>query len=477
MSSNDHAPIEEATADTAAAAESSKPQRRKRPSSDFRQKELAPDYVPSENDVLCGLGKACKMWKGNVQYRALVDSKIDEYKQARTKVEKGVLINSIVDAVRTASPGGGFVKQDPETKKYYEVGDFLAKEKTSQAFRDSLSEKYSSSNRAKYARRKQMLQTSASPPPAKKPRTTPKKPPTKKSRLQGPAWRRAPKTTQTKRAVPPLPTVDSLKVCGLQPMLRADDESPLEATQRVVNLMTDNTVDLYVLPELCPIGYSEDTFAKYLPKTDENKKLLQDIDKALADHAKTLGSFICYGTIGWDDQEHYFIRQKVVNPEGNVVATYDKMYLADYGDCAETRFFTAGNEPVSFDIQGYRFGLLICADMRYPLLSRSYASDHLVDVLLQPAAFSRDLSFRTWKSFRETRAVENAVYFMGVNYGGGSFGESSLVPPWVDEDHEPLVLTEPVGALLGHIERKMLSEARSDLPFHAEMMKSTSAEV
>jgi predicted amidohydrolase len=115
---------------------------------------------------------------------------------------------------------------------------------------------------------------------------------------------------------------------------------------------------------------------------------------------------------------------------------------------------------------------MICADIRYPVLSRRLVKDHQVDVLLQPACFARDISFRTWQSFRETRAVENGAYFLAGNYAGCNYGEASMVPPWVDEHHEPEVLGTDVGYLMGMLDRKVLQQARTELPFHKHLCET-----
>ena len=172
------------------------------------------------------------------------------------------------------------------------------------------------------------------------------------------------------------------------------------------------------------------------------------------------------------------IRQIVMDRTGTQVAVYDKTHLCDYGVCAETRFFQPGpfSRPVSFEVQtrdgasSFRFGLLICADMRYPNLSRALAAEHRVDCILQPAAFARDCSFRTWSSFRETRAVENSVYWIGVNYAGPDFGESCIVPPWVDEDHEPLKLGREPAYLIGRVCRGTLDLVRNTMPFYRTLV-------
>jgi predicted amidohydrolase len=267
-------------------------------------------------------------------------------------------------------------------------------------------------------------------------------------------------------------------VCALQLAMRQPNESLFEASMRVLEVTTrvahQHNVDLFVLPELSPVGYSEDTFANLLPTTPKLIETYRQIDQAFANQARILQSYICYGTIGRktrpDGSVGFTIRQIVLDRNGLQVASYDKIHLCDYGKCAETRYFEPGpREPVSFSIDGFRFGLLICADMRNPTLSRSLARDHNVDVLLQPAAFARDVSFRTWKSFRETRAVENSVYFIGVNYAGENFGESSVVPPWVDESHEPHVLGTAEGFLLGRIQRSELNHVRNSMPFYRQL--------
>jgi hypothetical protein len=132
--------------------------KRKKANSRIQMKLLPEDFTPSEHDVLCGRGRACHMWDGNRAYRKMVVSKLGSYLAAKTKVDKGVILSDIVYAVRRKSPQGGFVKQDSETGRWHEVGDFLAREKTSQYFRDALHEHYSSGSQAKYNRRKELHQ-------------------------------------------------------------------------------------------------------------------------------------------------------------------------------------------------------------------------------------------------------------------------------------------------------------------------------
>jgi len=109
--------------------------------------------------------------------------------------------------------------------------------------------------------------------------------------------------------------------------------------------------------------------------------------------------------------------------------------------------------------------------MRNLSLTRTLASKaHNCDVILQPAAFSRDISFRTWKSFRETRAVENSVYFVAVNYAGEYYGDTAFVRPWVDENNEPEVLGTEEGFLVKDVKRDALARIRTEFPYYEQLM-------
>jgi hypothetical protein len=114
---------------------------------------LPDDFQPGENDVICGRGRNVFNHIGNDSFRTIVAGYLDHYNQASAKLEKSFILSEIVTKVRELSPNGGFVKKDPKSGRWFEVGDFLAREKTSQAFRDALHDKYRSSNTAKKLRR------------------------------------------------------------------------------------------------------------------------------------------------------------------------------------------------------------------------------------------------------------------------------------------------------------------------------------
>jgi hypothetical protein len=118
------------------------------------QMTLLPEsFEPSDDDVLVGRGKTCFNHVGNQRFRVKVTDYLEEYSRAKTKADKSVILTKVVSEVRKKSPLGGFVKKDNKTSRWFEVGDFLAREKTSQCFRDALHDQYRSSTKSKKKRR------------------------------------------------------------------------------------------------------------------------------------------------------------------------------------------------------------------------------------------------------------------------------------------------------------------------------------
>jgi len=104
---------------------------------------LPKSFVPGKNDVIIGRGKKCHGHFGNKRLKYIVLSRLDEYSQIFLQSDKSLILRLIVSQIRNyCHPRvGGFVKQDPKTKRWYDVGDSLAREKISKSFRDALNKR------------------------------------------------------------------------------------------------------------------------------------------------------------------------------------------------------------------------------------------------------------------------------------------------------------------------------------------------
>lgn len=91
-------------------------------------------YVPRDKDVIVGKGMKCYTHAGNEMFRHIVNSRLQEYAATKSKKGKSDIISSVVDQV---CMNGCFVKKDSETGLWFKADDVLARDKTSQAFRNT----------------------------------------------------------------------------------------------------------------------------------------------------------------------------------------------------------------------------------------------------------------------------------------------------------------------------------------------------
>ena len=91
----------------------------------------------------------------------------------------------------------------------------------------------------------------------------------------------------------------------------------------------------------------------------------------------------------------FTIAQAVVAPTGRVELVYDKMHLCDMGKCSEVAHGLArGERPGVFTCRGWRVGVCICYDLRFPELWRRLAWEEDCDLIVHPSAFVRDSRLR-----------------------------------------------------------------------------------
>lgn len=77
----------------------------------------------------------------------------------------------------------------------------------------------------------------------------------------------------------------------------------------------------------------------------------------------------------------------VVDAEGAVTATYDKIHLFDAWGFQESKHMTAGDTPVLVTLGGIRFGLATCYDVRFPELFKHLAQAD-AEVILVPTSWA-----------------------------------------------------------------------------------------
>ena len=162
----------------------------------------------------------------------------------------------------------------------------------------------------------------------------------------------------------------------------------------------------------------------------------------------------------------------VWSPDGERVARYDKIHLFRFSDGTESydegRTLVPGSAPVVFDAEGWRVGLSVCYDLRFPELYRSLMRPEPCDLLLVPSAFTVPTGRAHWELLLRARAVENQVYVAAAAQGGthengrSTWGHSLVADPWGTVVAER---TEPgAGIVLHTLERERIDAVRRKLP-------------
>ena len=118
------------------------------------------------------------------------------------------------------------------------------------------------------------------------------------------------------------------------------------------------------------------------------------------------------GSVVVAEQERFRNRMFFVKPSGET-AWYDKRHLFRPG--GEARDYTPGDRRVVVEYMGFRFLLLICYDLRFPVWSRNVDNEY--DLLIYVANWPEPRK-KVWKALLPARAIENMAYVCGVNRVG-----------------------------------------------------------
>lgn len=157
--------------------------------------------------------------------------------------------------------------------------------------------------------------------------------------------------------------------------------------------------DLIVLPEMFTTGFSMNPSIIAEEPFGKSYKWMKSI-------AKKQGIAVC-GTISTVENKKFFNRFYFVTPDKDW--HYDKKHLFGYGK--ETGEYSPGNRIVTADYLGWKFRLIVCYDLRFPVWARN--TDNY-DVLLCPANWP-SVRDEQWKALLKARAIENMTYCVGVN--------------------------------------------------------------
>jgi deaminated glutathione amidase len=260
---------------------------------------------------------------------------------------------------------------------------------------------------------------------------------------------------------------DRLRVACVQLNSGTDKAENLEKAERLVARAASTGADVVLLPEKwSAIGSAETLRANAEPL--EGGPTVE----AMAGWARQHGITLVGGSITEirEGREKLSNTCPVFDPSGDLVAVYRKIHMFDVEVGGhvyrESEAEEPGEETLVCAAEGWRVGLTVCYDLRFPELYRILALEG-AELITVPAAFTLYTGKDHWELLLRARAVENQCYVAaanewGVHEGGkASYGRSTIVDPWgvvlvQAADEDTVVAAE--------LDRAHMERIRSSLP-------------
>jgi nitrilase len=159
----------------------------------------------------------------------------------------------------------------------------------------------------------------------------------------------------------------------------------------------------------------------------------------LQKHASQTKTWIIGGSFACSINKATYNVCPVINPSGELIATYKKMHLFSSlvkdASVDETQIYTSGDAPSMVEINGIKIGLSICYDLRFPELYRYYFK-HGAQIMIVASAFTYTTGKAHWKPLLTARAIENQCMIIAPNQFGSSpnsitsYGHSCIIDNW-----------------------------------------------
>ncbi len=157
-----------------------------------------------------------------------------------------------------------------------------------------------------------------------------------------------------------------VRIATCQFPVSADIRRNAQLISRQIDEAADAGADIVHLPECALCGYPSVDFSTW-DGFDWNALL--EASHWIASLAAKRRVWVVFGSSHRLTGRHMPHNSLyVINPNGLIACRYDKRFCTP----GDLMFFSPGDHFTTFDLNGVRFGLLICHDLRYPELYREY---------------------------------------------------------------------------------------------------------
>jgi nitrilase len=205
---------------------------------------------------------------------------------------------------------------------------------------------------------------------------------------------------------------------------------------RLKHLLADiGATDVIALPEVFAVRGSDQDYRNTAPA------LGGPIMNLLASIARRHNAWVLAGSVIEATEQKFYNTSLLLNRRGEVAASYRKIHLFEAElesgrVIRESDTYTAGDTPVMTHLDGWRCGMAICYDLRFPELFRHYSARQ-ADLFFIPSNFTQRTGKDHWEVLLRARAIENQCFVVAPDQCGAnphtfveSHGHSMVVGPW-----------------------------------------------
>lgn len=199
---------------------------------------------------------------------------------------------------------------------------------------------------------------------------------------------------------------------------------------------------------------------------------------ALRAEAEALGVWILIGSLALkttDADGRFANRSFMIDPQGEVVARYDKLHMFDVQVTPEETFresdgYRPGDRAVIAATDFGTVGMTVCYDVRFAALYLALARAG-ARLLTVPAAFSPVTGAAHWHTLLRARAIETGCFVLAPAQTGthasarhktrSTYGHSLVVTPWSEVQ---LDAGSAPGVYMTDIDMRQVDTARGKVP-------------
>ena len=258
----------------------------------------------------------------------------------------------------------------------------------------------------------------------------------------------------------------NIKIAGIQFTGTTNIKENLDIIFDYIDTAIKNNIDLIVLPEIANIVQMDKSLLKKAINNDSS-----DFLSKLQNKAKHYNVAIHIGSMVVKDGKKFANRSYVINKQGKIISTYDKIHMFDVNlenneSYKESDYYNNGSEISIADFNKFKYGLSICYDIRFPMLFQEL-SLRGADIIAIPSCFTHTTGIAHWEILARARAIETGSFIIAIGQTGlhqdgrKTYGHSIVVNPWGEVIAK---MGEEQGILYANINLVEVETVRNQIP-------------